>query len=95
MHGANAGGAARQDLAALGHIAAELGSVLVVDKGGLINAELANFSALAVLGIVLIESKSGILLSNILVAAQKGSSPSPSSSSAKVLAEGAEEAGAL
>ena len=63
MHGANTGSAARQDLAALGHEAAELCGVLVIDKGGLINTELAHFSALAVLGIVLIESQSCILLS--------------------------------
>lgn len=58
MHCANAGGAARQDLAALGDVAAELCGVLVVDIGGLINTELANFSALAVLGIISIESQS-------------------------------------
>ena len=62
MHGADAGGAAGQDLAPLGHETAQLGGVLVVDEGGLIDAELANFSALAVLGIVFIESQSGILL---------------------------------
>ena len=62
MHGAYAGGAARQNLAALGDIAAELCSVLVVDRGGLINAELANFLALAVLEVILIESQSCILL---------------------------------
>ena len=65
MHGANAGRAARQDLAALGHEAAKLGGVLVVDVGRLVNAELANFSALAVLGVVLIESQSCILLISI------------------------------
>ena len=62
MHSANTGGAARQDLAALGDIAAELCGVLIVDRGCLINTELANFSALAVLGIILIESQSCILL---------------------------------
>ena len=62
MHGADAGSAARQDLAALGHEAAELGGVLIIDERGLVHAELANFSALAVLGVVLIESQSGILL---------------------------------
>jgi hypothetical protein len=64
MHSTNAGSAARQDLAALGHIAAKLCGVLVIDIGSLINTELANFSALAILGIVLIESQSCILLSN-------------------------------
>ena len=62
MHCANAGGTTRQDLAALGHVTAELCGVLIVDEGSLINTELANFSALAVLGIVLIESQSCILL---------------------------------
>ena len=87
MHGANTGSTARQDLAALGHIAAELCGVLIVDGRCLIDAELANFSALTILGVVLIESQSCILLSIILCAAQKGSSPSPSSSSEKGLAE--------
>ena len=72
MHGANAGGAARQDLAALGHVAAKLGGVLVVDKGGLINAELANFFPFAILGVVLIESQSCILLSNIFCSGSEG-----------------------
>ena len=64
MHGAGAGGAAGQDLAALGHEAAELGGVLIVDHLALVNTELANLSALAVLDIALIffESQSGILL---------------------------------
>ena len=66
MHGANTGSTARQDLAALGHIAAELCGVLIVDGRGLIDAELANFSALTILGVVLIESQSCILLSKIL-----------------------------
>ena len=56
MHCANTGSAARQDLAALGQVAAKLCGVLIVDGRSLVDAELANFSALAVLGIVLIES---------------------------------------
>ena len=63
MHSANTGGAARQDLAALGDIAAELCNIFIVDVGSLIYAKLANFSAFAVLGIVLIKSQSCILLS--------------------------------
>ena len=62
MHCAGAGSAAGQDLAALGHEAAELSGILVIDSGSLIYAKLANFSALAVFGIVLIESQSCILL---------------------------------
>ncbi len=58
MHGANAGRAARQYLAALGQVAFELRGVLIVDGRHLIDAELANFSALAILGVVLIESQS-------------------------------------
>ena len=85
MHSANAGSTTRQDLAALGHVTAKLGGVLIVDEGSLINTELANFSALAVLGIVLIESQSCILL----IINQNGSSPSPSSSSTKLLEAGA------
>ena len=62
MHCAGAGSAAGQDLAALGHEAAERSGILVIDSGSLIYAKLANFSALAVFGIVLIESQSCILL---------------------------------
>ncbi len=65
MHCAGAGGAAGQDLAALGHIAAELSGILIVDAGGLVYAKLADFSALAGLGIVLIESHSCILLEGL------------------------------
>ena len=62
MHCAGSGGTAGQDLAALGHITAQLCGILIVDAGGLVNAKLANFSALAILGIVLIKSRSCILL---------------------------------
>ena len=62
MHGAGAGCTAGQDLAALGHVAAELSSIFVVDKSALIGTELANFSALVVLCIVLIKSQGCILL---------------------------------
>ena len=49
MVGAGAGGAAGQDLAALGQILTQLDGVLVVDILGLIHTELADLSALAVL----------------------------------------------
>ena len=62
MHGAGTGGTTGKDLAALGHVTAKLCSILIVDAGGLINAKLANFSALAVLGIVFIKSDCCILL---------------------------------
>ena len=62
MHCAGTGGTTGKDLAALGHEAAELSGILVIDSGSLIYAKLANFSALAVFGIVLIESQSCILL---------------------------------
>ena len=48
MHGAGTGGAARQDLGALGDEAAQLGGVLIVDILALVNAELAHLFALAV-----------------------------------------------
>ena len=62
MLGANTGSAAGQDLAALGQVTAKLGGVLVIDGSSLIDAELANFPALAILGVILIESQSCILL---------------------------------
>ncbi len=43
MHGAGTGGAARQDLAALGQVAAQLGGVLIINISRLVHAELANF----------------------------------------------------
>src|SRR5699024_2046590 len=46
MHGAGAGGAAGQDLAALGDEAAQLGGVLVVNMLALVHAELADLLAL-------------------------------------------------
>ena len=55
MHGAGTGGAAGQDLAALGQEPAELRSILIIDERGLVHAELANLPAFAVLGVVLIE----------------------------------------
>ena len=62
VHGAGAGCTAGQDLAALGHVAAELSSIFVVDKSALIGTELANLSALVVLCVVLIKSQGCILL---------------------------------
>ena len=62
MHCACTGGTAGKDFAALRQIMLESISVLVVNKSCLLLAELANFSALAVLGVVLIESQSCILL---------------------------------
>ena len=56
MHCAGTGSTTGKDLAALGNVAAKLCSILIVDAGGLIYAKLADFSALAVFGIVLIES---------------------------------------
>jgi hypothetical protein len=49
MGGAGSGGAARQNLSALRQETAQLSGVLVVYMVVLINAELANFSALTVL----------------------------------------------
>ena len=46
MLGTGAGGPARQDLAALGEIAAELRSVLIVDMLDFVNTESAHFTAL-------------------------------------------------
>ena len=50
MHGAGAGGAAGQDLSALGSIAAQLGSVLIVDALDLVHAEGTDLAALAAAG---------------------------------------------
>ena len=62
MLGAGTGRAAGQNLAALGHVAAELSSIFVVDKSASIGTELANLSALVVLCVVLIKSQGCILL---------------------------------
>jgi len=62
VHCAGAGCTARQDLATLRSVVAELCSIFVVDKSALINTELANLSALAHL-VVLIKSQGCILLS--------------------------------
>ena len=62
MHSAGAGSATGQNLATLGHVAAKLCSVFVVDRSALIGTELANLSTLMVLCIVLIKSQGCILL---------------------------------
>ena len=63
MHGAGTGGSAGQDLAALGHIAAKLCSILIINVLALVNTELAHFSALAILVVtIFINSQDGILL---------------------------------
>ena len=62
MHRAGTGRAARQNLAALGQVAAETGSVLIVDKGALVHTELANFSAFAVLALISVKSQDCFLL---------------------------------
>ena len=46
MHGAGAGGAAGQDLGALGHETTQLGGVLVINGLALVRAELADLAAL-------------------------------------------------
>jgi hypothetical protein len=55
---------AGQNLAALGHKAAELCSVLIVDVLALVDTELANLPALAVLISITIESQGYFLLIN-------------------------------
>jgi len=62
MLGAGSCGSAGQNLAALGHEAAELCGVLIVDVLALIDAELANLPALAVLTLITIESQGFFLL---------------------------------
>ena len=57
---AGTGGTTREDLAALGNEAAELGGVLVIDGSCLIDTELANLPALATL--VTIESQGDFFL---------------------------------
>ena len=47
MLGAGAGRAAGQDLAALGRVAAKLGSILEINARNLVHAEVTNLSALA------------------------------------------------
>ena len=62
MHRAGTSGPTGQDLAAVGHIPLQLRGVFVIDIRAFIHAELANFSPLAVLRIVLIESQGQNLL---------------------------------
>ena len=62
VHCASAGCTTRQDLAAVGHVTSQLCGVFVIDVSALVNAELANLSALTVLGVVLIESHACNLL---------------------------------
>ena len=62
MHRAGAGSPTGQDLAAVGHVPFQLRGVFIVDIRAFIHAELANFSPLAVLRIVLIESQGQNLL---------------------------------
>lgn len=57
VHRAGTGRAARQDLAALGQEAAKLRGVFVVDISALVNTELANFSAFAVLALISVKSQ--------------------------------------
>ena len=61
MMSAGTGSATRQDLAAFGQETAKLRSVLIIDRLALINAELANLSALMIL-LILIKSHGLVLL---------------------------------
>jgi hypothetical protein len=63
MHCTGTGGSAGQNLAALGHVAAKLCSILIVNVLALVNTELAHFSALAILVVTIsINSQDCILL---------------------------------